>query len=87
MIHRNWELFIVTMTVSLQDMNALKDIHTWEMPNPIFHVSRGFRGCLKTCYGAGFQPFIVCCDKFLGLRPRLIWNAPLALRSTYFMET
>jgi hypothetical protein len=26
-----------------------------------------------------FSPFIYCCDYFLGLRPRLIWLAPLAL--------
>ena len=35
--------------------------------------------CLKTCYGASFQPSVTCYDYFLGLRPRLIWMALSAL--------
>jgi hypothetical protein len=38
-----------------------------------------FGDCLKTDYGTGLQPFISCCDYFLGLRPKLIWLAPLTL--------
>jgi hypothetical protein len=34
----------------------------------------------KPVNGAGFQPFISCCNYFLGLCPRLIWLAPLALK-------
>jgi hypothetical protein len=34
---------------------------------------------LKTDYGTGLQPFISGCYYFLGLCPRLIWPAPLAL--------
>jgi hypothetical protein len=36
-------------------------------------------GGLKTDFGTGLQPLIPCSDYFLGLRPRLIWFAPLAL--------
>jgi hypothetical protein len=41
-------------------------------------------GCLKPDYGTGLQPFISCFDYFLGLCPRLIWLAPLALSNIWF---